>query len=179
MFSLKELPKVPQNTNNTYSHPYKIPKYRLDEFDINFNDFNQECDNEIRNHNEELEEKKSKIKELNMLKALEAENSKKYEQTISQMEEDLLSDSERKKQLKNINKFIGNLENCIADLSKYFLNYHSAKQNALFDKLNSLMYESDLKLSGENENIRSEVLFNEFSSLKPDHIRPSRNKKGK
>lgn len=177
MISFK-IPEIPQNTSVLYSHPYKKPQYQLNEFEIDFNDFPLVNDNEkTLKEKQELDEKKAKIMELDMLKELEEEEAKKFDEAKKQYEESLLSDSKRKKEIKNLNKLIGNLENCIADLTRYFNNYHSEKQNALFDRLNKLMYESDLKLTGEDENTRSELLYDELSSLKPNPSKKSKNKK--
>lgn len=180
MSSFKEIPDVSQSANIIYAHPYPKPRYDIDEFEINFNDFPLESDAEKKlKKKQELEEKIMKIQELNMLKSLEASNIEKYEKILLQLKEDLLEEPERKGNIRNINKLIGNLENCIADLTKYFLNYQSEKQDAVFNKLNDLMYESDLELTGENENTRSELLSNEFSALKSISPKVPRNKSGK
>ena len=95
MSSFKEIPDVSQSANIIYAHPYPKPRYDIDEFEINFNDFPLESDAEKKlKKKQELEEKIMKIQELNMLKSLEASNIENYVQLLLQSKEDRLEDSE-------------------------------------------------------------------------------------
>lgn len=41
-----KIPEIPQNASILYSHPYKRPQYQPNNFEIDFNDFPLENDNE-------------------------------------------------------------------------------------------------------------------------------------
>ncbi|KAK8870305.1 hypothetical protein M9Y10_008183 [Tritrichomonas musculus] len=176
MFSfVDKIPELPQGKNTNYSHPYQKPKYSLSGFEIDFKVFpienNEENKFEEMRH---LEEKIAKIKELNELKKVETENKKKFKASIHKIQKGVQNDSENKKEIENINELINNLENIAGDLTRYFFNYRSQKQNLLYSKLNDLIHSDDLKLYGEDEYTRSELISNEFKSLK---VNPRKSKR--
>lgn len=165
-----KIPTAPEYGTIIYSNPFQATEYQLNDFEIDFDDFpleeNDENDEDLLPEQKEYEEKISKIQELIRLKKLEKDCQLKDRMVDERVK---IND-----EMDSIKESINELNSYTTDLCHILLNYGNAKQDALYDKLNNIIYQDHLDLTEEDEDVRCDEIMKKLTSLKPEAPRKKR-----